>query len=174
MLIVCAFYDILDLCFIYYWIVNVYYPNCFLQCSHLQKSILCGHLSMMLCPLCKCISTVVVTTFTYLSKCMFLQYTNFGASSGSQLELRCSSHVTHVMWHTSLSTIIYNTLILSREKVPSLPLFALLLRQCCCELLQPLHHPSIHLWAPSGVINICSSLPAYLCNHIWGSDEVGA
>ena len=31
------------------------------------------------------------------------------ATSGSQLELRCSKHVTHIMWHTSLCTTIYNT-----------------------------------------------------------------
>ena len=78
------------------------------------------------------------------------------AGSGSQLEQRCSNHVTYIMWHTSLSTIIYNTQLpykvvyLSRENVPSLPLLAPRLRQYCYQLLQVLHH---NFWLLTTIIS---------------------
>ena len=61
-----------------------------------------------------------------------------------------------ILLFTSLSTIMYNThppyqaVCLSRENVPPLPLPAPYLCQLCCQLLQPVHHPSILLYAPTG------------------------
>ena len=62
-----------------------------------------------------------------------------------------SSHILHInMCHTSISKIILNTdppywaAYLRRDNFLSPPLLAPLLRQYCCQLLQPLQHPSLH------------------------------
>ena len=89
----------------------------------------------------------------------------------SQLKLRCANHVTYIMWHTSLSTTIYNThppyqVYFSRATFPIIPLCS----HCCCSIatscFSPSTNPASTCRLQLGVTSICSSLPSFLCNHI--------
>lgn len=86
------------------------------------------------------------------------------------------------MQQTSVSSTIYTThppnlvVYLSCKNVPPLPLpvnATAVLRQYCCLFFQPLHHPSIHLRAPTGDSRCLLVTPQYFyVNKAVGSDEV--
>ena len=94
------------------------------------------------------------------------------ATSGSQLELRCSNHVTYTMWHTSLSTTIYNThppdqvLYLSRDKLPIIP-FA---RTAAAVVLPVASAPPPPQHPPVGSSTLFAHRSHHSCVIIWGRD----